>query len=350
MKDVAAVLASGYRGRHVLITGGLGFIGSNLALALVELGARVRVIDSLQAGCGGSLQNLSGFRESVEVEIADIRDETRAAAALRSVDVVFNLAGEVSHAGSMRDPLRDLELNVIAQLAFLRCCARVQPGVRVVYTSTRQVYGRTNGRPVDESHPVAPVDFNGVHKYAASHYHLLLGRLGAIDPIGLRLTNVYGPRMALHAAGHGFLPVFFRQALAGERLCVFGDGRQRRDPLHVADAVQALLAAGVVRDPAHRLLNIGHRTGVPVLRIAAELSRLAGLPAPLLQPWPAEHKSVDIGDYCTSASRAREVLGWTALTGLEAGLRQTWEFYTRLTDSAARIDVHEPACSQLIHG
>lgn len=350
MSDVAAALTSGYRGRQVLITGGLGFIGSNLAVALARQGARVRVLDSLQPGCGGSLVNLAGYRSDIDVEIADIRDEARASSALRGVDVVFNLAGEVSHAGSMRDPLRDLELNVVAQLAFLQVCARVRPGVRVVYTSTRQVYGRTGGRPVDESHPVAPVDFNGVHKYATTHYHLLLGRLGAIDPIGLRLTNVYGPRMALHADGHGVLAVFFRQALAGERLAVFGDGRQRRDPLFVDDVLRALMASGLVRDPAHRLINIGHRTGSSLLQIARSISRLAGLPEPILQPWPEAHKAVDIGDYCTSAERAREVLGWSARVSLEAGLRKTWEFYCTPEADAGFMGGPSSAIPTMSHG
>ncbi len=264
-----------YRGRIVVVTGGLGFLGSNLAVWLAQNGARVRVVDSLAPGCGGSYANLDGFRDRIEVFPCDIREAERVRPALHGAEVVFNLAGDISHTGSMRDPWHDLDLNVVAQLGFLQLCAKAAPGIRVVYTSTRQVYGKGNGRPVDEGHPVEPVDFNGVHKYTTTHYHLLLGRLGLIDPIVLRLTNVYGPRMALHASGQGFLAAFFRHALDGEPIRVFGDGLQRRDLLHVEDAVTCLLLAGQAPPPPHRVFNVGHAASVSILEVAEELSRLA---------------------------------------------------------------------------
>lgn len=337
-----AALLRHYRGRTAVITGGLGFIGSNLAIALTELGARVRVLDSLDPQCGGDLANLGACARDVDVTICDIRDSARAEAALRGADTVFNLAADISHTGSMRDPFRDLDSNVTAQLGFLQTCARVAPGIRVVYTSTRQEYGRPARLPVDERHPVAPVDFNGVHKHTAAQYHLLLHRLGLLDPLVLRLTNIYGPRMGLRAASQGFLAAFFREALEGRTLRVYGDGRQRRDPLFIDDAVECLLLAGLVPHPETRILNIGHESAVTLHEIAAALSRIAGLPEPILQPFPPDRHAIDIGCWFTRSARAQRVLGWSARTPLEEGLRATWRFYAPAEPAGESEPVFQP--------
>ena len=238
-----------YQGRDVLVTGGLGFIGSNLAVRLAALGANVRVADSRVAGCGANLYNLKPYEQSIDWIDADLSEPDALRPAIRDAEVIFNLAGEISHIHSMEFPERDLQLNTVSQLRFLDACRQENQGIRVVYAGTRQAFGRPEYLPVDEGHPVRPVDFNGVHKYAATMYHVMMSDLGQLDAIVLRLTNVYGPRMSLNVAGQGFLGVFFRRALLHEPIAVYGDGEQLRDPAYVDDVVDAFLAAGQLRDP-----------------------------------------------------------------------------------------------------
>lgn len=320
-------LENSYRRKRVLVTGGLGFIGSNLALTLRKLGADVTVIDALVPGCGGNPSNLGDHGSAIRTVIADIADSSLVPDCLDGADVIFNLAAEIAHSASPRDSGRDLSLNVHSQLRFLDHCGQRAKGVRVVFTSTRQVYGPPQYLPVDERHPLAPVDFNGVHKQAAAHYHLLLSRMQMIDGVVLNLTNTYGPRIALNVPGQGFLASYCRRALNGEQLTIFGDGSQLRDPLYVDDAVKAILLAGITPLSEHRVFNIGHPEAWTLREIAGLLSDLAGLPSPCCRPFPDERRMIDIGSYATDTRLAFSVLGWRASTCLPDGLRQTLQFF-----------------------
>lgn len=331
-----------YHGLRAVVTGGLGFIGSNLALALRANGARVVVIDNLVPGCGGALANVKEIVRDIHVELADIADRESVPSLLRSADIVFNLASEISHSADPAEASRDLQLNVSSQLSFLQHCARYAPGKRVVYTSTRQVYGPPQYLPVDERHPVEPIDFNGVHKQAAAQYHLLMTRMGAIDAVVLNLTNVYGPRMALGLPGQGFLAHFLAHALNGSPLRVYGDGKQTRDPLFAGDAVDAILSAGLAPLSEHRVFNIGHPEAWELRQIAQIVSEAALLPPPRLCPFPENRRIIDIGSYSTDTRLAHSVLGWRAVTRLPEGLRQTLEFYGRQPHGgpASGIETH----------
>ncbi len=315
-----------YSHKRVLVTGGLGFIGSNLAVRLVELGASVTVVDSSCSGCGANPHNLAPVADRVRVIPADIGDPHLFEEALQGLDLVFNLAGEVSHVHSMAFPERDLEINTVAQLRFLDAVRRLCPGVRVVYAGTRQIYGIPRYLPVDEDHPVEPVDFNGVHKYAASMYHLTLSRLGQLDAAVLRLTNVYGPRMALHIPCQGVLSTFLRRALLGQDLEVFDGGDSLRDPVHVDDAVHAFLLAGSVARLPSRTYNVGGAEALSLFRIAEIMARAAGVQV-TTRPFPAERKLIDIGSYVSDWARIRRELGWTPQVGFAEGLRRTLEWY-----------------------
>jgi UDP-glucose 4-epimerase len=320
---------SHYRNRRVLVTGGLGFIGSNLAVRLVRAGAEVVIVDSAVEGCGANRRNIAEVESSVHVISADAGDDAALAPELRGCEVVFNLAGEISHLHSMRQPQRDAQINATSQLGFLEACARYAPGVRVVYASTRQIYGAPQYLPVDERHPIQPVDFNGVHKYAATAYHLLWTSMGRLDAIVLCLTNVYGPRMALNIPGQGFLGNFLRRVLLSQPLEIFGDGRQLRDPVYVDDVVDAFLQAGAVRQPPSRLWNVGGSEALPLARIARTMSAIAGAPAPVFREFPEEQRSIDIGSYCTDCTRIREELGWRPKVGFESGVGHSLEYFRR---------------------
>lgn len=316
-----------YNGKKVLVTGGLGFIGSNLSVALARLGASVVVVDSLIPGCGGSFQNLEGFRNRISCVVSDIGAGETLNPYIRDSEIIFNLAGEIAHLPSIRHADRDLALNVSSQLNFLDSCVRLNPGLRIVYTCTRQVYGVPRYLPVDEIHPMLPVDFNGIHKMAAAQYHLLLSRLQQLDTVVLYLTNVYGPRMALHLPQQGVLATFLRQAVAGKPIFVFGDGSQQRDPLYVDDAVDAILCAGLTQLDVNRSFNVGHSEVWSIYDIARHLSRLVGLPDPERCDFPSDRQRIDVGNYCTDTRLTEAVLGWRAQTSLPDGLVQSLRFF-----------------------
>jgi UDP-glucose 4-epimerase len=315
-----------FRGARVLITGGLGFIGGSLARALVGAGADVSIVDALLPGCGGNHANIAGLEGAVTVREADLRD-TDLATALDGREFVFNLAGHTSHIDSMNAPLTDLELNCAAQLALLEACRHVTPAPTVVFAGTRQVYGRPRYLPVDETHPIDPVDVNGIHKIAAEQYHLLYGNVYGIPVAVLRLTNTYGPGMRVRDARQTFLGVWIRDLVRGGEFEVWGDGSQLRDFTYVDDAVAALLAAAA--DPrAHgRVLNLGDERSVSLLQLADLCVAANGSGSYRVVPFPADRKSIDIGDYVGDYRAIRELLGWRPTVTLEDGLARTLEYY-----------------------
>ena len=317
--------ALNYQQKRVILTGGLGFIGSNLAIRLVQLGARVTVVDSSRPGCGANPHNLAPIASNVRLIQADIGEAQEFRQELADCQVVFNLAGEVSHVHSMAFPERDLAINTAAQLRFLEVLRRERPGVRIVYAGTRQVYGIPRYLPVDEQHPVQPVDFNGVHKHAAATYHLMLTRLGQLDAVVLLLTNVYGPRMALRIPCQGVLSTFFRRALLKQDLEVYG-GEQLRDPVYVDDAVEAFLLAGAADHLPSRTYNVGGPEGIPLREIAKVIAEAAGLRI-VKRPFPSERKQIDIGSYVTDSRRLCRELGWSAQVPFATGVRRTLEWF-----------------------
>jgi UDP-glucose 4-epimerase len=318
MVHVLGIMIYGeYKNKRVLVTGGLGFIGSNLIIRLSALGARLTVIDSLVEGCGGNIENLRPPPESIRIKIADIKDVHCFVAELERPDVIFNLAGEVSHSASMEAPMRDLQLNTLSQLAFLTTCVGCFPGVRIVYASTRQVYGVSSILPVTEDRPIQPVDFNGVHKFAASAYHLLLSNIGKIDAIVLRLTNVYGPRMALNIKGQGFLSAYLNNALAGQPIQIRGSGRQLRDPVHVSDVVDAFLLSGLASGTS-RVFNIGGPEALEIQQIA-KIAAAGGHCEIVRREFDRAEKAIDIGSYRTDASRIARELKWQPRIRFEEG-------------------------------
>ncbi|HEY1340820.1 MAG TPA: NAD-dependent epimerase/dehydratase family protein [Bryobacteraceae bacterium] len=338
-------MVKAYHNQKVLVTGGLGFIGSNLAIRLARAGARVTVVDSSVPGCGANPHNLCAAEGAVRVIEADIRDCAALAGEIRGCFAVFNLAGEISHIHSMLDPARDADLNATAQLLFLEECTRQAPGVRVVYASTRQIYGAPQYLPVDEQHPVRPVDFNGISKYAATAYHLMWSTMGRLDAIALCLTNVYGPRIALNAPCQGFLGNFIRRALLGQTIEIFGDGRQLRDPVYVDDVVDAFLLAGVAREPRTRQWNVGGPAGLPLSRIAEIAAREAGAPEPILRPFPEDRKKIDIGSYVTDSRRIREEAGWRPQVEMEDGLQRTFQYFRSELPHYLPRGAEQPVCA-----
>ncbi|MBN1440853.1 MAG: NAD-dependent epimerase/dehydratase family protein [Anaerolineales bacterium] len=318
-----------FAGRRILITGGLGFIGSNLARRLADLGAEVTLMDPLPAGIGGNPFNISGYEDRLRVRPVDIRDGGGAADLIRETDCIFNLAGLVGHLDSMRDPLTDMEINVRGQLAFLEACRRVHPRAKIVFAGTRQVYGPPRYLPVDEDHPLHPADANAVHKLAAEQYHLLYRRAYGLRPVILRLSNVYGPRMRVRDKMKTFLGAWVRQLIDGEEITVYGDGSAVRDLLYVDDAADAMLLASLHPGADGRVYNLGGGEPVRLLDLAKTMIACHGSGAFRLVPYPAERKNIEIGSYVSDLVRIRSELGWNPITPLPRGLTETLEYYRR---------------------
>ncbi|MGZ5435490.1 MAG: NAD-dependent epimerase/dehydratase family protein [Pyrinomonadaceae bacterium] len=317
-----------YKDRSVLITGGLGFIGSNLARRLVELGGvRVFILDGLLPDQGGNRFNIHEFESDVTVYEADMRDDFVVNHLVGGMDFIFNLAGNVSHLESMLYPLRDLELNCTAQLSLLEACRNHNPHVKIVFASTRQVYGKPLYLPVDEEHRVAPLDVNGINKLAAEHYHLLYHRIYGARTVCLRLTNTYGPRQLMHHDRQGFIGWFIRKAMEGEVIDLYGDGKQRRDLNYVDDVVEALLLAGASEATDGEIFNLGGGESLSLAEVASELISLTGRGSVRAVAFPQERQLIDIGNFSSSYRKIHSAVGWKPRIALRDGLKRTLEFY-----------------------
>jgi UDP-glucose 4-epimerase len=333
-----------YRGRSVMITGGLGFIGSNIARQLVDLGADVLLVDSLIPDYGGNLFNIDGIVDRVRVNVADVRQQSTMNYLVRDRDVIFNLAGQVSHVDSMRDPYTDLEINCRSQLTVLEACRNHNPRVKVVFAGTRQVYGRPDSLPVDETHLVRPTDVNGINKAAGEYYHLVYNNVFGVHACSLRLTNVYGPRQLIKHNRQGFIGWFIRLAVENKTIQIYGDGSQLRDFVYVDDAADAFLRAGASDACNGEAFNVGGDRPISHRELTTLLVERAGTGTVRYVEWPAEMKAIDIGSFYADSTKFRSATGWKPTVALADGLERTVAFYRRHlrqyvdeTESAVRV-------------
>lgn len=319
-------LDSYYAGREVLVTGGLGFLGSNLAVALLAKGARVTVIDALTEGDGGNHANLRGA-EGVSVVVADVANVEVTRPLVERADIVFNLSGKVSHIDSVKDPLADHHANSTSQLVLLETCRRHNGKVRVVHTSTRQIYGRADTERVTEQSPIRPIDPNGISKFSADAYHRMYARDFGLPTAVLRLTNTFGPRQLLKHARQGFIPWFVRLALEGKEISVFGTGEQTRDVTYADDAVDALLRVGALDELSGQAFNVGAKEVHSVRAIAEQIIRTTGQGSLKIVPFPEEKLRIDVGSVACDYSALEIATGWQPTTSLAEGLERTVAYY-----------------------
>ena len=315
-----------YRNRRVLILGGLGFIGSNLALPLVDRGAEVTLADSMIPGQGANLFNIEPVRNRVRVNISDVRDVHSLNRLVSEAEIIFNLAGQVSHVASMREPLEDLDVNCRGQLQLLESCRQHNPTVKIVFASTRQVYGRPQYLPVDERHPTCPVDVNGVSKLAAEMYYALYFQVYGLRSVSLRLTNTYGPRLNLCGKRTGFVGGFLRRALLNASIDLFGSGTQLRDFNYVDDVVEAFLLAGEHDGLNGGCANLGHPRPHSLLDFVQILQQQTHV-AYRCVPFPADHAAIELGDYHGDFSKFQKATGWTPRFDLDQGIAETLRFF-----------------------
>ncbi len=317
-----------YSGKEILITGGLGFIGSNLARSLVTQGANLTLVDSLIPQYGGNTFNIDDIKNKVAVNVCDVRDTFAMEHLIQGKDYLFNLAGQTSHLDSMTDPHTDLDINAAAQLSILEVSRKENPDIKIVFASTRQLYGRPDYLPVDEKHPIRPVDVNGINKLAGEWYHLLYNNVYGIRACALRLTNTYGPRMRVKDARQTFLGIWIRLLIEGRPIKVFGDGLQLRDFNYVDDCVEALLLAGASDQANGKVYNLGGSEVIGLKDLSKMMVNLGHGGSFELAPFPSDKKAIDIGDYYSDFSLITKELGWVPKIDLKDGLKRTLNYYS----------------------
>ena len=315
-----------FSSKNILITGGLGFIGSNLAYRLVNLGANVTLVDSLIPEYGGNLFNIVNFQDKIKINISDVRDEQSMKYLIKGKNYLFNLAGQTSHMDSMKNPYIDLDINTKAQLSILEACRHYNPDIKVVFASTRQIYGKPEYLPVDEKHPIRPVDVNGINKMAGEWYHILYNNVYGIRSCVLRLTNTYGPRMRIKDARQTFLGIWVKKIIEGKPFEVWG-GEQLRDFNYVDDVVEALLMAAIKDITNGCIFNLGSEEVINLKELAKLLIDVNGGGELTIREFPDDRKKIDIGDYYSDFSFIKAKLGWEPRTLLKSGLENTISFY-----------------------
>ncbi len=315
-----------YKGRKVLILGGLGFIGSNLAIRLASLGAKITLVDSMLGQYGGNLANIETISDKVKINFSDIRDQHSLNYIVQDAEVIYSVAGQTSHIESMADPKTDLDINCTSQLSILEACRINNPDVTIIYASTRQLYGKPQYLPVDEKHPVVPVDVNGINKYAAEMYYTLYAKVYGIRCVSLRLTNTYGPRQHLRGNKQGFAGIFIRRAISGEPIQIFGDGEQLRDFNYIDDVVDAFLLATDNAALYGNAYNLGAKNNYSLLDFIQYLSKHCKFDTSIV-PFPPDHEAIDIGDYYGSYDLFSSITGWQPKIELDKGLEKTIQYF-----------------------
>jgi UDP-glucose 4-epimerase len=316
-----------FKGKNILITGGLGFIGSNLARKLLCLGANITIVDSLIPEYGGNIYNIIDIENQLKINITDVRDQHAMAYHIKNKDYLFNLAGQTSHIDSMLDPQNDLEINATAQLSILEACRKHNNHIKIVFASTRQLYGKPEYLPVDELHPIRPVDVNGINKLAGEWYHLLYTKVYGIRACALRLTNTYGPGMRIKDARQTFLGIWIKNIIENIPIKVFGDGLQLRDFNFITDALDALLLSAIDLKAEGEVFNLGHHQYINLKDLAELVIDIYGKGSYEIIPFPDDRKKIDIGDYYSDYSKIKNTLGWEPKVELKEGLSETINYY-----------------------
>lgn len=316
-----------FKNKNILITGGIGFIGSNLAIRLVEMGANVTVIDSMIPEYGGNIKNIDPIKNKIKINFSDVRDEFSIKYLIQNQDYLFNLAGQTSHMDSMTNPYQDLEINAKAQLSILEACKKYNPSIKIVFASTRQIYGKPQYLPVDENHPIVPVDVNGINKMSGEGYHLLYNNVYGIKATVLRLTNTYGPRLRVKDARQTFLGIWIRLLLEEKPFLIFGDGKQIRDYNYVEDVVEALLLAAISEKSNGKIYNLGDHNPISLNETAKIMVAQNQQGSYQNIPFPEDRKNIDIGDFYGDFSKIQHDLGWTPKTSFAEGIAKTIAYY-----------------------
>ena len=317
-----------YKNRQVLITGGLGFIGSNLAIKLAKVGAKVTILDALLPNFGGNIFNISPIKNEVKVIVSDMRDEKTIKKMVRDKQIIFNLAGTLSHIDSMTNPFEDLDINCRAQLCLLEACRKYSRDVKIVFAGTRNQYGKALYLPVDEKHNQEPTDINGINSIAAEKYHLLYCRIYGIKTVSLRMSNTFGPRHQMKHSKQGVLNWFIRQLMDGKTVELFGDGSQIRDINYIDDVVDALIICAEAKKSEGEVYNLGGNP-LTLKDFVAKTIQILGYGRFKIIPFPRDRKQIEVGNYTADIKKINDELGWHPGVSTEDGISQTIDYYKK---------------------
>ena len=317
---------------RVLITGGMGFVGSNLAIKLVEQGAVVTLLDSMLPLYGGNLFNCAPIRDSVQVNFSDIRDQNSMNYIVQHQDYIFHVAGQVSHVDSISDPFTDVDINVNGTLTVLEACRKFNTSARLIFTGTRGQYGPSIRQPVDEMAPTNPMGMYAITNLTAEKIVLMYHEVHHLDCVCLRITNTYGPRHQMKHDRYGVLNWFIRLAMDDETIPIFGDGQILRDFLYVDDLTDALLQCGLANRAIGETFNVGCGTPVSFLELIQQIIAVTGKGRYEFTGFTAERKALEPGDYWSDITKIKSVIGWEPRTTLQDGLQRTVEYYTANRD------------------
>jgi len=316
-----------FKNLNVLITGGLGFIGSNLAENLVKHGSYVTCVDSLIPEYGGNTYNVSEIKSKIDINIADIRDQFSMNHIVKDKDIIFNLAGQTSHLDSMEDPLTDLDINCRSQITILEACKNYNPNVKIVFASTRQIYGKPIYLPVDENHPIQPIDVNGINKFAGESYHILYHNVYGINSTVLRLTNTFGQKMRIKDSKQTFLGIWLRNVLENKPICIYGDGSQLRDLNYIDDVVSALLMVAIYSKSNGKVYNLGSEEVISLNDLAEKIIQTNGSGLIEKKQFPKKLKKIDIGNYYSNFDKITKEINWKPKFSINEGLLNTLNYY-----------------------
>jgi nucleoside-diphosphate-sugar epimerase len=319
-------------GVRVLITGGAGMIGSNIAIKAVERGAEVTIFDNMLPMYGGSLFNLNPIMDRIGFIYGDIREENEVAQVVRDKDIIFNLAAQVSYVDSNVHPLFDLDINCKGHLVVLESCRKYNPAAKIIFSSSRFVYGATQYTPVDEGHPYNCLSIYGVHKLNGEKYYQYYNQNYKLDTFVFRIANPYGPRQQMKHSQYGIVNWFIRLALEGKPLTIFGDGMQRRDYIYVEDIAEGMLSILDADNPQHRVFNLGSGTGTPFTEMADIIAKTTGGTRLEFLEWPKERYFVETGDFIANIERIKKATGWEPKTSLAEGIRKTIDYYRQFKE------------------
>lgn len=314
-------------GDSALITGGAGFIGSNLAHFLLARGVEITILDTMSDEYGANRRNLFPAFDEVELCVGDVRDETTVSKLVEGVDAVFHLAAQLSRPISMDKPKRDIEINCKGTVTILEAVRKHNPDAKVVYTGSQAAYGEPTELPLTESVAPNPVDVYGANKLAAEQYCNVYHRAHGIDTTTVRLTNVYGPRAQLSNPNYGVINKFIKLSIKDKNLTVYEPGTMKRDPVFVNDVVRALVSAAESPEANGEMFVIASGESVTIHKLAQTIVDTVGTGTVEMVPWPEDWDSIRVGDIHADPAYAQNVLGWESTTGLKAGLRETVEYY-----------------------
>jgi nucleoside-diphosphate-sugar epimerase len=318
-----------FKNKHILITGGAGFIGSNLAIKLIKLGAKVTIVDSMIENHGGNLFNLNPIKSKIHLNFSDIRDINSLKYIVKKKDIIYSLAGQVSHIESMKKPFIDLNINSKSQLALLETCRQLEIKPKIIYASTRQIYGKPKYLPVDETHPLKPVDINGIHKLSAEQYYTLYNKIYDFQTVILRFTNIFGERMLIKSLNQGFLPIWIGKALKGEIISIYGEGNQLRDFNYVDDIVDTLIISAFNKNLDGKIFNIGDNKHYSLKQVSDIIKSVYPKSKFKFIDFPKELKKIDIGDFYTDYTKFSRLTKWQPKFSLQQGLKKTFKYYLK---------------------